>query len=286
MCREAFTLTFSVSFAFGLCAAEPVRQDRFKDLLPEGAVFRLGTTRFRPSSAYYNLAASPDLKTFATGEHADPWTIRLWDSTTGKELWMCRLPNKVYCVRLIFSPDSKALMAIGLGTHDRRHRLFLMDAKSGNVLNETTLSGGHGQPQQWGFLLDGKRFLTQMEIEMPKGAPAAGLEHATRYETVPIVWDLTAGKEVHRFPPSTDIAVSPDGKTVALAFQDCLRVWDAASKRTVTDLRSDQAQFTSLTFSADGKTLAALRSTVLRGSAVNNDLETCTDFVCWNAYER
>ena len=71
MRREALGYALLLAIASSPSAADSRRLDRFGDPLPEGAIIRLGTTRFRPASPYGQFALSPDGKTFATGENRD-----------------------------------------------------------------------------------------------------------------------------------------------------------------------------------------------------------------------
>jgi RNA polymerase sigma factor (sigma-70 family) len=63
--------------------ARPV-VDRLGDPLPEAAVMRLGTTRFRHPGGSNILAMTPDEKTALTLGHEG---LFAWDTTTGKEKW-------------------------------------------------------------------------------------------------------------------------------------------------------------------------------------------------------
>ncbi|MCE9534767.1 MAG: PQQ-like beta-propeller repeat protein [Planctomycetes bacterium] len=104
MRTEALGCTLLLAITSSLTAAEPARLDRFGDPLPNGAIHRLGTTRFRPASPHGQFALSPNGKVFATGESRD---VSLWDAETGKPLWSSRLPGEMKCDRLMFSPDGQ-----------------------------------------------------------------------------------------------------------------------------------------------------------------------------------
>src|SRR5690348_8927362 len=84
--------------AEGAPGAGPAPAESQDDPLPEGAVARLGTRRFRTPENVVALAFSPDGKVLASGEipargfrgigfgAAGGGGIRLWDSGTGREL--------------------------------------------------------------------------------------------------------------------------------------------------------------------------------------------------------
>ena len=63
---------------------KPAKLDAYGDPLPDAAMARMGTVRFRSTMYVQSLAFSPDAKMIATaGNEA---TIRLWDAMTGKEV--------------------------------------------------------------------------------------------------------------------------------------------------------------------------------------------------------
>src|SRR5438046_675574 len=73
--RSFLALLLFASLAF---AGEPKR-DRHGDLLPEGAVARLGTIQAHPGA--YSIAFSPDGKSLMT---VGPGSVRHWDTARGK----------------------------------------------------------------------------------------------------------------------------------------------------------------------------------------------------------
>src|SRR5713101_6222702 len=96
--------------------------DRFGDPLPEGAIARLGTVRFRHGFLTGAIAYSPDGKTLASGGRFPG--LRLWDAETGRLL---KRPSQSGVNSLAFSPDSKMLLVSdGLPT--------LIDVASGKEL--------------------------------------------------------------------------------------------------------------------------------------------------------
>src|SRR5713101_3914693 len=60
------------------------RTDLSGDLLPEGAMARLGTIRWRHNSPVFSLSFSPDGRMIASS--CDDGQVHLWDRDTGKEI--------------------------------------------------------------------------------------------------------------------------------------------------------------------------------------------------------
>ena len=71
------------------CGAEQhPAKDSLGDPLPEGALLRLGSLRFRHPSSVHELALSPDEKSVVTIASQE---LIAWDTTTGKERWRANL---------------------------------------------------------------------------------------------------------------------------------------------------------------------------------------------------
>jgi WD40 repeat protein len=193
----------------------------------------------------------------------DP-NYRLWDTATGKELSAHRFPiNKWFGNGPItLSPDGTRY-ALALPTSlDRpvRSEIVIADATTGNKLAAVA-----GPKEFWGtvvFSPDGNTLAGVVSAD-PEGVPPSpgGL----------YLWDARTGREIRiirdvagaKYQPP---AFSPDGSRVATVLQTTdnpsaseVRVWEVASGRRVASYPSDIFPDTaSLTFSPDGKTLAAV----------------------------
>jgi RNA polymerase sigma factor (sigma-70 family) len=216
------------------------------DPLPDGAVDRLGTVRFRHDGDVDAFALSPDGKTLATAGRS---TIVLWDAATGKE--RSRIASPAVVRSLTFTPDGKSLAS---GADDNTIRLW--DGATGK---EQRKFEGHEAREEkeigskWVgvyrllFAPDGKTLVSR------------GADNTVR------VWDAGTGKQLHRFEGVSGfyraLALSPDGKTLAATVGDFksgpseLRLWDPATGRELRRL-PQKGTATCLAFSADGKTLA------------------------------
>jgi WD40 repeat protein/beta-lactamase regulating signal transducer with metallopeptidase domain len=93
--------------------------DALGDRLPEGALLRLGTQRFRHPGSAYEIAVSPDERTLVTFGNSE---IVAWDAATGRQRWQANtrdhrvdLPNgPAYGVHAVaFTPDSKQFYTPG-----------------------------------------------------------------------------------------------------------------------------------------------------------------------------
>jgi len=93
------TLVFGLSILVGGASAEPpedkpsARTDRYGDPLPEGAIARLGTVRFRHAGALHAMAFSPDGKILVASSD-DKNMLVIWDRTNGRKVREIPLADK------------------------------------------------------------------------------------------------------------------------------------------------------------------------------------------------
>jgi RNA polymerase sigma factor (sigma-70 family) len=215
-------------------AAAPVPEGKVSDLLPPGALARMGISRFRHLTGVTAVAYSPDGKTLASatggvGEHG----VSLWETATGKEVRV--LKHRGWLSAVAFSPDGKLLAS---GSQDDTLRLW--DVSTGK---EIRVVKHPGWVSAVAFAPDGKTL-----------AAAGG---ATL-----LVWDVATGKEIHALSGHQDkifsVAFAPDGKTIASGSGDkTVRLWDAATGKEVRTLKGHEWWISSVAFAPDGKTIAS-----------------------------
>jgi WD40 repeat protein len=68
------------------------------------------------------------------------------------------------------------------------------------------------------------------------------------------LWDMESGREVHRFePPLTELAFSPDGKSVLTSGAGEMKLWDALTGRQIRHLGQSNSRNT--LFFPDGRSI-------------------------------
>lgn len=192
-------------------------------------------------SSSYGFALSPNGKTLAT---TDSDSVVLWDTATGRRRdELLGLDRKVY--HLEFSPDGGSL-ALGLADATVR---FFDPAKGKEVGQRLDLEEGVGA---LAFSPDGQLIAT--------GCYYKPNENNSTRRRIGIVtlWDVNSRKKVGQLEGQDDrvqaMAFTPDGKRLALAAGDTVRLWDLKTRK---QLQEFEARSNLLVFSPDGKTLAA-----------------------------
>jgi WD40 repeat protein len=224
----------------------PLRLDPYGDPLPEGAVLRLGTDRYRGGASTFVVLYSSDGKLLASAG----WdmAIRLWDVNTTRERqrWFLgwgpgRKPTprgQEVCPAIAFSPDGKTLAGSGAGQD-----VHIWDTDTGKELR--CIQGKAGLIAGLAFAPDGKTLA---------GACADG---GVR------LWDPATGRERRSLRghagPALAVAFSPDGRTLASGGSDkTVRLWDAETGKGLHRCTGHEGEVRTVCFVLKGKQVASM----------------------------
>jgi WD40 repeat protein len=263
------------------------RLDRHGDALPEGAIARLGTLRWRAAPEVHQIAFSPKGEIVATASRQG---LCLFDKD-GK-LVRHIAPKGTGFDRLAFSPDGKQLACRAVLSGDKGGRTVaqIYDLPAGRKAKEIDAEGLH-----WlGWNTDGKpvgairvkgailfRDLStgkdrRLEVadlsQSSTGLPSLAYARQAKLLVVPDtkgivhVWDTATGGKRFELNPkagfSTSVEVSSDGRWLATrnwnAEKEGVKIWEAASRKHVRSVAADQKGLIGAAFSRDGKLLATI----------------------------
>lgn len=229
--------------------AVPPRLDRQGNVLPPGAVARLGSVRFRYEGLLGPFALSPDGRTVAAVLLWRGNSVAFWDAATGKLTRRMTFDQPVHY--LTFAPDGKSL-ALGLAG-DLQHpngSLRIIDLDSGAEKRRFEGFKNSGFLKLTEFGTWGAAFFT------PDGRTLINL----RKDGTVQMWDVQSGKETGKLAGGEwnlwDL--SPDGKLLAAAQErskNVLHLMDAVTGKEVRQLKHSSNASTAA-FSPDGKILA------------------------------
>ncbi len=138
----------------------PARKDAFGDPLPDGALMRLGTARFRVAPLQYGAQLSPDGKILAVGVPI-PGEVRLLDAADGTEIRRIAV-DPLGPSSLAFTPAGGVLAA---ASFDNSVRFW--DVATGKLLGR--IDGKQNRIHAFAFSADGKKVFLAPD---PSQAPA------------------------------------------------------------------------------------------------------------------
>ena len=272
---------------------EKPRVDFDGEPLPHGAIFRLGSTRYRTGSRLYGLGFMPDSKTIVTAGQ----TIQFWDSTNGKIIR--QIDTSKFALRSGFalSADGKQFAVGGSLTAPRgimkepavvgiwdmasgkeirsfvapdatvdyavialtpNGKTLISQSRTGLLLVQDAVTGAELRRHQFPRDVGGT-----LAVSTDGSMIAVGTGANTRKV---FVWKWEAGEEPRDFAaPGYNgnlLVFSPDGKLLAESGDTAalVRIWDVSSKELLRKLAPtdhDHYRVYSLVFSPDSKTLIA-----------------------------
>jgi WD40 repeat protein len=186
----------------GSAAAQPAKPPRLDfngDPLPDGAIARLGTTRFQVPDERGPFALSPDGTTVVSANGRMPVGTQLdfLDTSTGKSLRKLDLPDSDPH-SMQFTSDGKTLVLASPSS------IKLVDAQTGKVVR--SMDSKNDWDSSFALTAEGDWVAVQ-QLQYVHNAPVT-------------IWDTKTGKEVASLPgrgaSCKGLAFSPDGKRLLL----------------------------------------------------------------------
>jgi RNA polymerase sigma factor (sigma-70 family) len=276
--------------------AQPVekpqpRADRHGDPLPDGAVARLGTVRWRNVDEIDAIAFAPDGKTLATASQVG---VNLFDAS-GKLTKRIRMADTSSFRSLAFSPDGTRLACLCKFTENRMlrpvGRIFELGAerKPKEIDGKDLLWVGWSAAGKPLALFQGKDDVVLREVDTGKVrrfeakdmfdprielfrcayAPAAKLLAFADSHAAIHICDVSTGKKRRTIETTArfveKLSLSADGRLLAVSSVDAagkgvLQIWDVVTGKKTESV----ADRYTMAFAPDGKTLVLVGSNEIR----------------------
>jgi len=268
----------------GFAPAQIARFNRDNPLSPDDQQPRLVVQLGHASEGVTATAYSPNGRFILTGSYDK--TACLWDAASGRELR--RFSGHAEPVNAVaFSPDGRLILT-GSGTveNSKDNSARLWDIETGRELRRfeghtsgilsiafsaegnQVLTGGYDKSvrlwdaatgRQLKILTEVRTFVTAVGF-VPHGPYVV----IGAYLRAASLWDSSTGTQVRTFTPPgppvpsvTALAVSPDGRTLAVAGEadHITRLWDVQTGRDLQTFQGHTGEVQSVAFSPDGKSL-------------------------------
>jgi WD40 repeat protein len=185
------------------------------------------------------LAISPDGQTLASGDRGvagSGGSLRLWDWREGEERRRFAGQEGAFCAA--YAADGQ-LLAVGF-----HPRISVWNVATGAKLREWQAHGEHVDAV--GYLPGG--FLASV------GTGDRVMQRVLR------LWDADTGTRVAQLAEGdayrSQMAVSPDGRLVAVSIETAIHVFEACTRRKVGEFHGHRRHVSVLAFHPDGRTLA------------------------------
>ncbi|HKB06593.1 MAG TPA: WD40 repeat domain-containing protein [Gemmataceae bacterium] len=259
------------------------RVDLYGDPLPERAITRLGSARFRhPGAGIHTVAFSGDGKLVAASG-ADPTLVRVWDRATGTVVADWPVRDSGPPGQMVFSPDARVLYMAVPGHRDRTWVAW--ELKRGDVRGvgptgdvsyqfETLCPDGrngivveHKQIIRWDLAADREAATytrPDRMVEACVSVPDVGWVAIAHNGEAYVATRLDNGRELwsapgswRRFFTHRPVAASADGRQVAIRTEDGrVGVYEARTGKEIVRLKAESDRAVgALQFSPDGRTL-------------------------------
>ncbi len=237
----AIFVLFFVSWTTAYGEGPPARIDAFGDPLPEGAIYRLGTTRLRvlPNHHFEHLSFDTKGKHILAYDTTDG-KIRMWEIAGGREV---RSFHAEYRSAFTISPDGTALAVAD------SDKIRVYELATGKERLAIQYDRQRDHANAIAYSPDGKNIL-------------ALCREKKNYRVTR--WEAATGKKLGAWHLSEDqpIAFSPDTRLVASVAEkeNAIRLWDTASGKKVREWKTAakvEGGSRCLCFSPDGLLAAA-----------------------------